>query len=62
MGELLKRTDEIRVETEQDAKILVEESKKKGYEEGYEIISYQATHKVKKDDDFYLVKIVKKYS
>lgn len=61
MGELLKRVDEVRVEIETDAKNFIEEAKKKGLEEGYELVSYQATHKVKKDDDYYLVKIVKQY-
>lgn len=59
MGEIQKQTDEIRVETEEEAKTLIEKFKEKAREEGYEITSYSATHKVKKDDDFYIVKVVK---
>ena len=61
MGEILKQTDEIRVETEEDAKALIEDFKNKALQEGFEIASYSATHKVKKDEDFYICKIVKKW-
>lgn len=57
--ELLKQTDEIRVEDEEQAKELIEQFKQDALNGGYEIASYSATHKVKKDDDFYLCKIVK---
>lgn len=57
MGEILKRTDEYRVETEADAKQFIEEAKQKAREGGYEIASYSATHKVKKDDDYYVIKV-----
>lgn len=57
--EIMKQTDEIRVETEEEAKALIEDFKKKALENGYEIASYSATHKVKKDDDFYICKIIK---
>ena len=57
MGEILKRTDEYRVETEADAKQFIEEVKQKAREGGYEIASYSATHKVKKDDDYYVIKV-----
>lgn len=57
MGEILKRTDEYRVETEADAKQFIEEAKQKAREDGYEIASYSATHKVKKDDDYYVIKV-----
>lgn len=57
--EIMKQTDEIRVETEEEAKALIEEFKQKALENGYEIASYSATHKVKKDDDFYICKIIK---
>mgnify|MGYP003516993653 CR=1 FL=1 len=59
MGEIQKQTDEIRVGTEEEAKALIESFKEKAREEGYEITSYSATHKIKRDDDYYLVKIVK---
>jgi hypothetical protein len=57
--EIMKQTDEIRVETEEEAKALLEDFKQKALENGYEIASYSATHKVKKDDDFYICKIIK---
>lgn len=62
MGELLKQTDEIRVETEEQAKELIESFKQKAREEGFEVTSYSATHKIKKDDDYYLCKIIKQWS
>lgn len=61
MEEIQKRTDEIRVNTEEEAKALIEKFKEKSINEGYEIISYTSTHKVKKDDDFYIVKIIMKW-
>lgn len=67
MGELLKQTDEIRVESEVQAKNLIEEFKEKAREEGYEITSYTSTLKEKKSkgeviDSFYIVKIVKRWN
>lgn len=67
MGELLKQVDEIRVESETQAKNLIEEFKEKAREEGYEITSYTSTLKEKKSkgeviDSFYIVKIVKRWS
>lgn len=67
MGELLKQTDEIRVESETQAKNLIEEFKEKAREEGYEIVSYTSTLKEKKSkgdviDSYYIVKIVKRWS
>ena len=62
MGEIQKRTDEIRVNTEEEAKALIEKFKEKSINDGYEITSYTSTHKVKKDDDFYIVKIIMKWS
>lgn len=59
--QIMKQTDEIRVETEEEARVLIEDFKAKARQNGYEIINYSATHKVKKDDDFYIVKIVKKW-
>lgn len=57
--ELLKRTEEYRVETEDEAKALIQRSKDQGREEGYEVINYSSTHKIKKDDDYFLIKITK---
>ena len=64
--ELIKQTDEIRVETEDEAKALIEDFKDKAAQEGFEIASYSATHKEKKSkgeivEDFYICKIVKKW-
>lgn len=64
--EIMKQTDEIRVETEDEAKALIEKFKNDAIENGYEIASYSATHKEKKSkgeviEDFYICKIVKKW-
>ena len=48
MGEIQKRTDEIRVETEEQAKALIEKFKTKAVEEGFDIMSYTSTLKEKK--------------
>ena len=62
--EIMKQTDEIKVDTEEEAKALIEKFKEKARNEGYEITSYSATHKTKKSkgeiiEDFYICKIVK---
>lgn len=67
MGEIQKQTDEIRVETEEQAKGLIENFKQKAREEGYEITSYTSTLKEKKSkgeiiDSYYIVKIVKRWN
>ena len=59
MGEIMKRTEEWRVETEEQAVALIEQAKENEKTEGYELFSYTSTHKTKKDDDFYIVKLVK---
>lgn len=59
--ELLKRTEEYCVETEQEAEDFIRDTKEAANEKGYELISYSATHKVKKDDDYYLLKLIKSY-
>lgn len=61
MGEILKRTEEFRVNDEEEAKALIEQAKTKANEGGYELVSYQSTHKVKKDDDYYVVKLVQQW-
>lgn len=65
--EIMKQTDEIRVETEEEAKALIENFKTLANENGYEIASYTSTHKEKKSkgevvEDYYVVKVVKKWS
>lgn len=64
--ELMKQTDEIKVNDEQEAKALIENFKVKALEGGYEIISYTSTLKEKKSkgeviDSYYIVKIVKRW-
>lgn len=59
--EYMKQTDEIRVDTEKEAQTLIDNFKEKAKTEGFEITSYTSTHKEKKDDDFYIVKIIKKW-
>lgn len=66
MGEILKQTDEIRVDTEEEAKALIESFKEKASKEGYEIVSYTSTLKEKKSkgeviSSSYTVKIVKRW-
>lgn len=61
MGEIMKRTEEWRVENEEQGKALIEQAKAKSFEEGYELVSYQSTHKVTKDDDYVIIKLVKKW-
>ena len=61
MAELMKRTEEWRVETEEQEVALIEQAKSKVIEEGYELTSYSSTHKVKKDDDYFVVKTIKQW-
>ena len=61
MAELMKRTEEWRVETEEQAVALIEQAKTKGIKEGYELTSYSSTHKAKKDDDYFIVKTIKQW-
>ena len=51
MAELMKRTEEWRVETEEPAVALIEQAETKRIEEGHEPTSYSSTHKVERDDD-----------
>lgn len=64
--EIMKRTDEIRVDTEEAAKALIESFKEKSREEGYEVVSYTSTLKEKKSkgeviDSYYIVKIIMRW-
>lgn len=64
MGEIMKRTEEIRVGTEEEAMALIEQAKENGKIEGYELVSYTSTKKEKKQrgqviDEYFLVKLVK---
>lgn len=61
MGDMIKQTDEIMVGSEDEAKALIESFKENSFKEGYEVASYSSTHKVTKNDEYYLVKIVKKW-
>lgn len=65
--EIMKQTDEIRVDTEEEAKALIEKFKEKGREEGYEVVKYTSTLKEKKSkgeiiDSFFIVSIVKRWN
>ena len=65
--EIMKQTDEIRVDTEEEAKALIEDFKNKAAQGGYEIIKYTSTLKEKKSkgqvvDAYYLVVITKRWS
>lgn len=60
--ELLKQTVEYRCDTEIIAKQLIEDTKAKEIDGGYELTSYTSTHKIKKDDDFYIVKMIKVFN
>jgi len=65
--EIMKQTDEIRVDTEEEAKALIENFKAQADANGYEIVSYTSTLKEKKSkgeviDSYYIVKIVKRWN
>ena len=57
----MKQIDEIRVNTEEEVLALINNFKEEAKTKGYELVSYASVHKVKKDDDFYIVKLVKKW-
>ena len=64
--EIMKQTDEIRVDTYEEAKALIEKFKLEAREGRYDIISSAATLKEKKSkgeivDSYYIVKIVKRW-
>lgn len=65
-GTLIKQTDEIQVDTEEEAKALIESFKEKAKVEGYEVVSYSSTLKEKKSkgeviSSYYICKIVKRW-
>lgn len=64
--EIMKQTDEIRVDSYEEAKALIEKFKAQSREEGYDVTSSSATLKEKKSkgeviDSYYIVKIVKRW-
>lgn len=64
--EIMKQTDEIRVDSYEEAKALIEKFKTDAKESGYDVISSAATLKEKKSkgeiiDSYYIVKIVKRW-
>lgn len=66
METLMKQTDEIMVDTEEQAKALIDSFKEKSREEGFEIVSYTSTLKEKKSkgevvDAYYIVKVTKRW-
>lgn len=63
MGYLLKRTEEIRANSEEEAKIIMENCRKEAQEKGYTISASGYTYKTKKAkgeiiDEAWVVKIV----
>ncbi len=64
MVELLKRTEEYRIDTEEEAEILLEKEKNDSSTENYEISSYSLIKKEKKSrgeviDSYVILKITK---
>ena len=64
--EIMKRTDEIKANTEEEAMALIESFKEKSRTEGYEVVSHTATLKEKNSkgeviDSYYIVKIVMRW-
>lgn len=64
MVELLKRTEEYRIDTEEEAEVLLEKEKKNSSTESYEISSYNLIKKEKKSkgeviDSYVILKITK---
>ena len=66
MGELCKKTEDWRVETEEEAKALIEKHKEDERKEGYELTSYKMVKKTKKAkgeviDSYVIVTLVKQW-
>ena len=61
IGEIMKMVEEYRVETEEQAKALIEQVKNQEADGGYELVSYTSTHKIKRDDEYYIVKVTKQW-
>lgn len=66
MGELLKRTEEFKVNNEEEAKALIEQAKANENVEGYELKSYKMVKKDKKSkgeviDEWVIVTLVKQW-
>lgn len=64
--ELIKQTDEIVVGTEAEVRKVIEDFKEKGREEGYDVIGYSSKRKQVKSkgeiiDEYFLIKIIKKW-
>lgn len=57
MAELLKQTKQYRAESEVEAKKLIEDA----YETSKGIVDHKQTHKIKKDDEFWIVDITEKF-
>lgn len=63
----LKKTEEYRAETEQEAKNFIEEVKTESRQSDFYVTAYSITHKEKKSkgeviDECFVVKIVKTYA
>lgn len=58
MTELIKRTEEYIVDTEEEAKALIQKIKDDDEGKGYEVTAYSTTKKTTKEDEIYKVKVV----
>ena len=56
---LIKVVETYRCETEHEADKLIADCKIKRVEGNYELLDYSSKHKIKKDDDFYIVELKK---
>lgn len=66
MAELMKRTEDYMVGSEEEAKILIEKAKADERNEGYELKSYKMTKKEKKSkgeiiDSYVIVTLIKSW-
>lgn len=66
MGELMKRTEEWRVDTEEQATALIDQAKDNEGKEGYELTSYKMVKKNKKQkgeiiDSYVIVTLTKSW-
>ena len=66
MGELMKRTEEWRVDTEEQATALIDQAKENESIEGYELTSYKMVKKNKKQkgeiiEEWVVVTLVKQW-
>lgn len=56
---LIKVVETYRCETEHESEKLIEDCKNNRVNGNYELLDYSSKHKIKKDEDFYLVELKK---